>query len=53
VEVDEGGEGSADFYEVYVGQEAKYSLTLHPGKAYKFRVRADTPAGVGLRRDLG
>jgi hypothetical protein len=45
VEVDDGGEGSADFKEVYVGTSAQYSHALATGKSYKFRVRAVSSLG--------
>ena len=45
VEVDDGGEGSADFKEVYVGTSAQYSHALASGKSYKFRVRAVSTLG--------
>jgi len=45
-EVDHGGEGSADFRPAYSGAAPHFALSLRPGTAYKFRVRAETPAGT-------
>eukprot|EP00960_Hanusia_phi_P072072 767698-Hanusia_phi.AAC.3 len=45
VEIDEGGEGSTNFYEVYVGSATQHSHVVEPGKTYKFRVRAVTSTG--------
>ncbi|EKX45281.1 hypothetical protein GUITHDRAFT_108923 [Guillardia theta CCMP2712] len=45
VEIDEGGEGSTNFYEVYVGSATQHSHTVEPGKTYKFRVRAVSSTG--------
>ena len=45
VEVDDGGEGSAEFKEVYVGANAQFSHQLQNGKSYKFRVRAVSSIG--------
>ena len=45
VEVDDGGEGSADFKQVYVGPKAQFSLPVQAGKSYKFRVRAVSSLG--------
>ena len=45
-QVDEGGEGSANFHEVYTGPTTEFILQLTPGKVYKFRTRA-VPVGGG------
>ena len=44
-EVDDGGEGSADFKQVYVGAKTQFSHHLQSGKSYKFRVRAVSAIG--------
>jgi len=45
MEVDDGGEGSADFKQVYVGPKTQFSHPLQSGKSYKFRVRAVSAIG--------